>query len=161
LDWKKLHNDIIEFAAKHAILIEESDTTFVGGRVTTYQLNEGGRVYFELKHAKTAGEYGSKLRIYAKSTGELTIKAKAKWIGKPSIKTDFELTDKLHEMLCGLSKKVGSFLWSTEHHHSGWPSELEKTKVLKFECKQIKLATAQLENIRELHLKLLKVISNR
>lgn len=156
MDWKKLHNDISEFANNHNIELEESNFSHGNGTVTTYQLDENSKLFYELKHSKPITEYGSKLRIYSKSTDELSIKVKVRLIGKPSIQSNFELSNTLHELLSELGTRIGTFQWATERHHSGWPSELKNTTTLKFECKRIDSATAELESIRKIHLNLIE-----
>jgi hypothetical protein len=140
----------------HSIQIHESDTTFIGGQVTTYQLNEESRIFYEIKHAKPIAGYGSKLRIYSKATGTLSIKVKVRWVGSPVIKSNIELSDKLQKLLKELSSKIGSFTWAIEPHHLGWPSELKNSTVLNFECDQIDSASAMLESIRLIHIELLE-----
>ncbi|WP_370087556.1 hypothetical protein [Ekhidna sp.] len=159
MDWKKLHNDITGFANKHQIQLKESDLSYGSGTVTTYQLKEKDNIFYELKHSKPIAEYGSKLSIYSNSTGELSIQVKTRLIGKPAIKTNFELSETLLELLSQLGKRIGSFKWTTGQHHLGWPSDLRNSTTLTFECKQIDLAVAELEPIRKIHLNLLEKYS--
>ncbi|MEM6830350.1 MAG: hypothetical protein AAF551_07520, partial [Bacteroidota bacterium] len=109
MDWKKLHTNITHFADKHQIPSEESDLSYGNGTLTTYQLNEDATLFYEFKHAKPITEKSSKLRIYSKATGELSINVKTRFIGKPSIKSTFEPTETFRELLSGLAKKIGSF----------------------------------------------------
>lgn len=95
------------------------------------------------------------MRIYSKATSQLSIKVKTRFIGKTTIKSNSELPDSLRKQLLELSSKIGSFEWTNQQHHSGWPNNLKNFNVLKFECKQIELATTQLEAIRQTHLTLL------
>ena len=156
MDWKKLHENVQAFADSHAMRKEETDTTFAGGQVTTYQLNEKSKVFYELKHSKPREDFGSKVRVYSESDTKLSIIVKNRLLGKPSLKANIELTENMEQLLKELAKKIGTFKWVNEPHHLGWPSELGNSTVLKFECKQIKLAMEHLEPIRQIHLKLLE-----
>ena len=156
LDWIKLHNDIKAFADTHQMQTKESDLSYGDGTITTHQLEEGTRVFYELKHAKPIAEYGSKLRIYSRTERELSIKVKAKWIGKPSVKSTMKLSNSQLELLKELGAQIGSFQWTTETHNLGWPEELYNMNVLVFECKQIDQAVGELDRVRNIHLTLLE-----
>lgn len=71
-----------------------------------------------------------------------------------------ELSANLGEVLQQLANKIGTYQWLTEPrltepHRSGWPTELSVMEVLKFECKRIDSAVAQLDTIPQIHQKLL------
>ncbi|MEM7297179.1 MAG: hypothetical protein AAF391_02810 [Bacteroidota bacterium] len=157
LDWKKLQSDIMDFSSKHQIMLEESDMSYGSGTITSYRLNEDFKLFYELKHSKPIAEYGSILRVYSNSTDSLSIKVKVRFIGNPSIKSSLELSTDHQKILRELGKRIGSYKWTTEHHHSGWPFELKNTRVMKFECKQINLAAEELDSIRKIHLNLSKI----
>ncbi len=135
--------------------IDEQDTSFLEGKLTTYQLQENSEIFYELRHVKHINSYGDKLRIFSASSGALSIKLKTRLLGKPSVKSNIELSGDFLQILTELGNIIGTFEWTTQQHHSGWPLELAKTETLKFECKQIDPATEHLELIRKIHLELL------
>ena len=159
MDWSKLEKNIRSFAKTHNMGLSEFDTTYVGGQVSTYQLQEDSKIYYELKHTKPRVDHGSLLRVYSKSDNHLSINAKAKLFGNPSLKTNNEISLNLERQLKNLCKEIGSFKWISESHHLGWPEELLNSKILKFECKRIDLAFEQLEEIREIHFMLVSISS--
>jgi hypothetical protein len=156
LDWKKLHENIYAFANSHGMRTDESDTTYIGGQVTTYQLEEETKVYYELKHSKPREDRGSILRIYSRTDDQLSITVKSRLLGRTSLKSNIELTKKMEQLLKELSERIGTFKWVCEPHHHGWPKELRDSNVLRFECKRIDLAFEHLESIRQIHLNLLE-----
>lgn len=156
MDWKRLHENIYAFANSHGMRTEESDTNYVGGQVTTYQLEEDSKIFYELKHSKPREDHGSNLRVYSRMTGQLSIKVRSRLLGRPTLKSNIELTDKMEQHLMELAKLIGTFKWVSEPHHLGWPKELGDSNVLRFECKRIDLAFEHLEPIRQIHLNLLE-----
>ena len=156
MNWKKLDIDIKNFAEKYADSTNESDYTFVEGRLTSYRLTEDTSIFYEIKHTKPIMEYGSKLRIYSKLNADIYLTVKSKLLGKPSLNSNINLSDPLKSQLQALGSEIGSFSWNTQLHHMGWPTNLAHSKTLTFQTRQIDQAVAQLESIREIHLKLLK-----
>ena len=132
--------------------IEETETNYVGGKVTIYQLEENSAVYYELRHSKPREGHGSSLRVYSRASSALEIKVKNRLLGSPSIKSNIKLTSKMEELF----KLIGAFKWVSEPHYLGWPHVLRDTTALRFECKRIDLAHDHLESIRQIHLNLLK-----
>jgi hypothetical protein len=135
---------------------EETDTNYVGGQVTTYQLEENSKVFYELRHSKPREDHGSNFRVYSGTSSELEIKVKSRLLGSQSIKSNIELSEKMEQLLKELNKRIGTFKWVSEQHHLGWPEELRSSTVLRFECKRIDLAHEHLESIRQIHLNLLE-----
>ena len=137
--------------------LEESKTAFPSGQVTVFRLNEHYKVFYELKHAKPVIEFGSRLRVYSKLDFPLSIKVKTRLIGKPSLKSNIDLSEGLKVSLLKLAREIGTYEWISQQHHAGWPTALHQTKVLIFKYKQIGLAASQLASIRAIHLELLQI----
>jgi hypothetical protein len=156
LDWRKLHENIYAFANSHGMRTEESDTNFVGGKVTIYQLVEDSKIFYELRHSKPREDHGSKLSVYSQKSGQLSITVKSRFFGGSSLKSNTALTEKMEQLLKELAQRIGTFKWVCEPHHLGWPNELRNSTVLRFECKRIDLAREHLEPIRQIHLNLLE-----
>ena len=152
---KSLHENIYEFAASQGMKAEDSDTNFMGGKVTTYHLIEEAKVYYELRHAKPREDIGSMVRIYSRATNLLTIKAKTVFFIHPTLKSNPELPVQTQKQLLALAKRIGSYQWISEPHRHEWPKELKDATVLRFECKRIDLAVQHLASIRQMHLNLL------
>lgn len=161
MDWKKLDQNLKAFAAQHEISLEESKTAFPGGQVTVFRLNEHSKVFYELNHTKPIIEFGSRLRVYSKLDFPLSIKVKTRLIGKPSLKSNIDLSEGLKVSLIKLAREIGSYKWTSQPHHTGWPTALHQAEVLSFECKQIELAITQLVTIRAIHLELLQINPGR
>ncbi|MCE7995609.1 MAG: hypothetical protein HEP71_26760 [Roseivirga sp.] len=155
MDWKKLHTDIEVFAAAHNLKVEERNTSYAKGQLTTYRMVGNSEIFYEIRHTKPISGYGSKIRIYSRTEQQFSIKSKYNWLGKLSLKIDGQLSDELNTSIEELAKRIGTFSWTTELINSEWPEALQGKRCLKFECKQIELATAELERIRALHIKLL------
>ncbi len=103
MDWIKLNEDIYKFATKLNIKAEESNTTYIGGQVTTYQLLENSSIFYEIKHSMPKEEYGSKVRIYSKTEGQITIDVKRRFFGKLSLNSNIDLNVNLPlKKVCGL-----------------------------------------------------------
>lgn len=156
MDWRKLHENIYAFTNAHGMRTEEFDTTFAGGQVTTYQLNEDSKVFYELRHSKPIEDHGSILRVYSRTNGRLSIIVKSRLLRSPSLKSSIEITEEMERLLKELSERIGTFKWVSEPHHLGWPKEFKNSTVLRFECKRIDRAFKHLEPIRHIHLELLE-----
>ena len=154
MDWKKIHREFHAFAAKLGWEVEADDTHFFYGKSSTYYLTEPNQAYYKLKHTKPIRDYGSKLRVYSRFNGDLSIKAKPRFFGKPKISANVDLTPDLHQNLISLCQQVGGFCWTAQPHHKSWPFELANERTLRFECKRVDLAVSQLSIIREIHLAL-------
>ena len=134
------------------------ETTYSGGQVETFRLAESTLLFYEIKHSKPVPEYGSKVKLYSKNSGEFSVKAISRLIGAPKIKSRIQLPDDLAKLLTELAVEIGSFEWKTELCQSEWPKELRGHKVLKFECKDIEHSVALLDSIREMHLVISQII---
>ncbi len=152
LNWKKLHTDIQAFATAHNLELEELNTTFPKGKLTTYRMMEDSKIFCEIKHSKPLADYGSKIRIYTKTERQISIISKVGWLGKQSLRIDGEVSDEVNRLMQKLAKLTGSFTWTTEVINPEWPEALRGEQCLKFECKQVDLAAAELASIRALHL---------
>lgn len=155
LNWKKLDTNLREFANSHGLELRESSTHYLKGETTIYHLVEDSGIFYEIKHTKPIGEYGSKLRIYSRTEREISVQSKSSWLKKPTIKTKGEVSSDVRELAGDLTALIGFFSWETEIINPDWPEALRNFKCLKFECSQIDLAVFELERIRELHLGLL------
>ena len=155
MDWKNLHNSLIAFADHHQMDLDWSDGDHGQSRTTTYRLNEGTRTFYELKHTKPVLQGGSKLRIYSRFSGNLSITLKRTLFGRIAIKSTQRLSQDHYGRLEALGRTIGKFRWATTPHHAGWPSELSGCPTLRFECTRIDLAASVLTQIKELHDELL------
>lgn len=151
LNWKKLHTDIKAFAAAHELEVEELNTSYPNGQLTTYRMAEDSGVFFEIRHAKPISDYGSKVRVCSKTEREISIVSKTGWLGKQTIRVDGELTEQENRLIKELAKLIGSFSLTTKVINPEWPGQLRNQQCLVFECKQIELATAQLDSVREIY----------
>ncbi|GAB5527829.1 MAG: hypothetical protein Roseis2KO_57010 [Roseivirga sp.] len=154
MNWKKLHTDIQNFATANRLKLEELNTTYPKGRLTMYQLVEDSKIFYEIRHSKPVADYGSKIRVYAKTKQHISIVSKSNWLGKQSLKIDGELSEETNILVHELVELIGSFCWNTEIINPDWPEVLRGQQCLKFECRQIDLAVEALERIRALHSRL-------
>ncbi|MEQ9423827.1 MAG: hypothetical protein RJQ09_05370 [Cyclobacteriaceae bacterium] len=161
MDWIKLVENIKGFAKSYDLDIIESNSTFIGGQVTTYLLIENNSVYYEIKHSKPITEYGSKICIYSEVKGEITIKSKSRFFKEPSIKIIGEIPNNIQEHISELASIIGSFSWSIESDKYGWPLQLRVVERLKFECSLMNISVSQLDRIRLIHMEIVNHISNK
>ncbi|MEM6816817.1 MAG: hypothetical protein AAF600_20915 [Bacteroidota bacterium] len=111
--------------ANSGMRTEASDTTFAGGLVTTCQLNEDSKVFYELRHSKPIEDHGSILRVYSRTNGRLSIVVKSRLLRSPSLKSSIEITEEMERLLKELSERIGTFKWVSEPHHLGRPKNLK------------------------------------
>ena len=158
MDWKKLHTDFYRFSEVLGTAVIEAETVAISKKLTVYQMEEPNGLYYQLKHAKPLSDYGSKLQLFSRAGHDLTITCKTSLFGKSKLQMSVETPTAALEQIEHLAETLSNFKWTVTTEHLGWPHNLRGQKLLKFESRQIDIATTQLDLIRQIHRRLATTI---